>query len=299
MTTSPITLELDVLRTFVTGTDLGTFARAARHVGRSASAVSAQLKKLEDQLGVPVLRKVGRGMALTPAGEILLGYARRLLALNEEAATAVRATELEGEVRIGLQEDFGERLLPDILGNFARARPQLRVEARVARNTDLLSLVAAGQLDLVLAWDAGPDAQTPGREDLGRLPLCWIGPPHDETWPATASRPLPLVMFAAPCTMRSAAITALDRGGRTWRSAFASSSLSAIWAAVAAGLGVTVRTRAGMPSHLRVLRGMPRLPSIGVVLYYARANPEPAVRELGAIVATHARALVRAARLPG
>jgi len=292
MTAPRLSFELDVLQTFVTGIELGSFAKAARQVGRSASAVSAQLKKLEHQLGRPVLRKLGRGVTLTPTGEILLGYARRLLALNDEAAAAVRAPELDGEVRIGMQEDFGERLLPDILGAFARAHPRLHVEARVARNVELLALVSKQRLDLALAWDA--DARTPHLERLGRLPMCWIGPPHDA--PAAAGRPLPLVMFEAPCLMRSAAITALEHAGRGWRSAFASSSLSAIWAAVTAGLGVTVRTRVGMPGHLRVLHGMPRLPSIGLVLHYARATPAPAVLQLGQIVATHARALVRAAR---
>jgi len=295
MVTPPIVFELDVLRTFVTGIELGSFAQAARHVGRSASAVSAQLKKLEAQLGVPVLRKAGRGVALTPTGETLLGYARRLLALNAEAATAVCAAELEGQVRIGLQEDFGEHLLPDILGSFARAHGQLRIEARVARNVELLAAVSKNQLDLALAWDTGAGA--PHGTELGRLPMCWIGPPEAERSVPAADRVLPLVMFEAPCLMRSAAIAALDRAGRAWRDAFCSSSLSAIWAAVAAGLGVTVRTRVGMPRHLQVLRGMPRLPSIGLVLHHARANPEPAVRQLGDIVATQVRGLVRAARL--
>lgn len=293
MVTPPIVFELDVLRTFVTGIELGSFAQAARHVGRSASAVSAQLKKLEAQLGVPVLRKAGRGVALTPTGETLLGYARRLLALNAEAATAVCSAELEGRVRIGLQQDFGEHLLPDILGSFSRAHGQLRIEARVGRNTELLAAVGRNQLDLALAWDTGDRA--PHCEDLGRLPMCWIGPP-ERSVPA-ADRMLPLVLFEAPCVMRTAATAALDRAGRAWRDAFSSASLSAIWAAVAAGLGVTVRTRAGMPRHLQVLRGMPRLPSIGLVLYHARAAPEPAVRQLGDIVAAQVRGLVRAARL--
>jgi DNA-binding transcriptional LysR family regulator len=284
-------LELDVLRTFVTGVELGSFAQAARRVGRSASAVSAQLKKLDEQLGVAVLRKAGRGMALTPAGEILLGYARRMLALNDEAADAVRAHQLDGQVRVGVPEDFGERLLPDILGSFARARPQLRIEARVARNVELVALLARGELDLALAW--ANDARSPRSDDLGHLPMCWIAAAHHDL---AAHRPLPLVLFEAPCLMRSAAVAALDRANRPWRSTFTSASLGAIWAAVAAGLGITVRTRAGMPGHLRVLRGMPRLPTIGLVLHYAHAAPEPAVLQLGDIIASHVRPLIRTAR---
>jgi len=102
------------------------FRQAADRLGRSTSAVSAQLKKLEGQAGAPILRKSGRGLALTPTGETLLAYARRLIELNDEAVAAARGVELEGWVRIGLQEDFGETLLPEALGRFARAHPKVR-----------------------------------------------------------------------------------------------------------------------------------------------------------------------------
>ena len=128
------TFDLDVLRTLVAGVELGSFAKAADRVGRSTAAVSAQLKRLEAQAGAPVLRKSGRGMALTPAGEVLLGYARRLLELNDEAQRVLRGAELQGEVRLGLQEDFGEGLLARVLSGFSRAHPRVRVEARLARN---------------------------------------------------------------------------------------------------------------------------------------------------------------------
>lgn len=103
-----VTFDLDDLRSYVTGIELGSFAKAAERLGRSTSAVSAHLKKLEQQVGSPILRKSGRGMVMTEAGETLLGYARRLLELNDEAATAVRGLDLHGTVRLGLQEDFGE-----------------------------------------------------------------------------------------------------------------------------------------------------------------------------------------------
>src|SRR5579863_2056509 len=138
--------DLDILRTFTTGVDLGSYARAADRLGRSTSAVSAQLKKLEEQAGTPIFRKSGRGLALTEAGETMLAYARRLLDLNDEAASAIRGVELEGWVRLGLQEDFGESLLPDVLGRFMRAHPRVRIEARVARNAELIERVASGRL---------------------------------------------------------------------------------------------------------------------------------------------------------
>lgn len=276
-----ITFDLDALRSFVLGIELGGFARAADRVGRSTSAVSAHLRKLEDQVGAPILKKAGRGLALTPTGELLLSYARRMLALNDEAALALRGPELSGRVRLGLQEDFGEGLLSRMLAQFTRAHPRVTVEAHVLRNTALLEMAGSGRLDLALAWDAG--ATLPNGELLARLPLIWIGPAGNELAASPAS-PLPLVVFDEPCVMRGTAIAALDRAGIPWRVALDSMSLNAIWAAVGAGLGVTVRTRAGLPSHLRVRTDLPKLPRIGLMLYHSAARRSAAIDELANIV---------------
>jgi DNA-binding transcriptional LysR family regulator len=277
-----LTFDLDVLRTFVVGIELGSFAKAADRLGRSTSAVSAQLKKVEDQVGAPVLRKSGRSLVLTPTGEVLFAYARRLLELNDEAATAVRGVDLEGWVRIGLQEDFGEKLLIEILADFARAHPRVRIEARVSRNAELLELVSSGRLDLALAWDSGNS--TPHSEMLGKLPMSWVGPSVDKMPCINAGEAVPLVVFDTPCLMRSAATTALDKSGISWRIAFTSPSLSGIWAAVEAGLGVTVRTRAGLPTSLCELSGMPALPEIGLILHRAEAKPTDVIKRLSEIV---------------
>lgn len=282
-----ITFDLDVLRSFVLGLELGSFAKAADRLGRSTSAVSAQLKKLEDQAGTPLLRKAGRGLALTDAGETLLGYARRLLELNDEAATAIRGADLEGWVRLGLQEDFGETLLPAVLGQFARAHPQVRIEARIARNAELHERVAAGRLDLALAWDA--PGGTPHAQHVAELPMCWIGANGDvRPHPEIRDEPLPLVLLEAPCLLRTAATEALDRAGIPWRVAFTSASLSGIWAAVAAGLGVTVRTHIGLPASVRALAvdeaGLPRLGRLRLGLHRADADPTLAAARLGEII---------------
>jgi len=279
-----ITLELDVLRTFVAGVELGSFARAANRLGRSTSAVSAQLKKLEQQLDQPVLRKSGRGMALTPAGETLLAYARRLLALNDEAVAALRGATLAGSVRLGMQQDFGELLLTDVLGRFARAHPQVLIDARMARNVQLLEQVGAGQLDLALAWHSG--GSWPYAQALGRLPLHWLAGADAAFSLHQHQAPLPLVVLDAPCLMRTAAIDALDRAGIAWRIAFTSTSLSGVWAAVGAGLGVTVRTAVGLPASVRPLpaSSLPALPTIGVQLLQAEAQPGPVAQRLREIV---------------
>lgn len=274
------TLDLHVLRTFVTGVELGGFGRASDRVGRSTSAISAQLKKLTDQAGRPILRKEGRRMVLTPAGEVLLGYARRLLELNDEALAALNEGRLEGTVRVGVQEDFGQNFLSGVLGQFVAAHPGLTVEAQVARNASLLNQVRSGRLDLALAWES--DLEMAHCETLGSLPMCWIG--RDVLGRGDRRRAVSLAVFEAPCALRTAATEALDRANVPWRIAFSGSSLAAVWAAVHAGLGITVRTPAGMPSGLRILSGMPRLPKIGVVLYRAEAKPSAAVAALATIL---------------
>ena len=277
-----ITFDLDALRSFVTGIDLGGFAKAADRVGRSTSAVSAHLKKLEDQIGTPILRKAGRGLALTPTGELLLSYSRRLLALNDETANAVRGMNLSGSVRIGLQEDFGEHLLSRMLGDFARAHPQVAVEVHLVRNSELVRLMNEERLDLALAWDTG--AELPHGEDLGHVPMCWIGPSAMEIVGGISGRPLPLVVFEAPCIMRSAATEALDDIGIPWRIAVASMNLVGVWTAVGVGLGVTVRTSIGLPSNVKIRSDLPPLPSVGLKLYRAEPRQYEAINRLADIV---------------
>ena len=284
---SRITFDLDVLRSFAAGVDLGSFAKAADRVGRSTSAVSAQLKKLEERAGTPIFRKAGRGLALTEAGETMLAYARRLLDLNDEAAAAIHGARLEGWVRFGLQEDFSEALLPEVLRRFMRAHPKVRIEARVARNAELIDRVTSGRLDLALAWSGG--ARTPHSERVAEIPMRWIGPADGRAiWPAAHGEPLPLAALEAPCLLRAAAAKALDGAGVAWRLAFVSPSLGGLWAATAAGLGVTVRTPVGLPASLRALApgeaGLPGLPSLGLDLHRAEAEPGPAAARLASII---------------
>jgi DNA-binding transcriptional LysR family regulator len=278
-------LDIDVLRSFVAGVDLGSFAQASARVGRSQSAVSAQLRKLEGQVGRPLLRKQGRGLALTEAGETMLSYARRLLDLNDEAVAAVRGADVEGWVRLGLPQDFAELWLPEVLGRFARRHPRVRIEARAERNSELVGRVETGKLDLALAWGEPEGARA---ERLAELPIEWIGPANRELPWQPGGEPLPLVAFEPPCRFRAAGVAALDRAGVPWRLAFSSPSLAGLWAAVAAGLGVSLRTRAGLPGSVRALgpaeAGLPALPRIALSLHAAEAEPTPAVALLASIL---------------
>ena len=291
---SQVMFDLDVLRSFSTGIALGSYARAADKLGRSTSAVSAQLKKLEAQAGTALFRKAGRGLELTDAGQTLLAYAHRLLELNDEAAAAMRGADLEGWVRLGLQEDFGETLLPTVLGRFARAHPKVRVEACMVRCAELRERLTLGELDLALVWDTGDHPPMPYGERLLKAPLQWIGTAAGDRpywWPdphARSGEALPLVLLDAPCPVRDIATNALDRAGIPWRHAFSSSSLGALWAATSAGLGLTLRTPFGLPPSVRGIdaaaAGLPKLPPMGLWLYRAQARPEAPVLRLAELV---------------
>ncbi|QIZ53157.1 LysR family transcriptional regulator [Dickeya zeae] len=276
-----VTLDLDALRSFVAGVELGSFALAAQQLSRSTSAVSAHLKKLEQQCDATLLRKEGRHLKLTDSGEILLNYAHKILAVNDEAMHAVRGARVEGEVRFGMQEDFGESLMPDVLGRFARAYPGVQISARIARNRELCEALSQQQLDLALSWL--DEESMPGIAALAHLPMRWIRHPSFEIADyLETGRPLPLVMFEAPCLMRRRGTDALDKAGIPWRVVFVSRSLSGIWAAVNAGLGVTVRSAVGMPSSLTAAthNRLPPLPEIGVALLQAPASLPDATARL-------------------
>jgi DNA-binding transcriptional LysR family regulator len=279
-------LDMDVLRTFVTGFELGSFARAADRLGRSQSAVSTQLRKLEDQVGQPLVRKSGRGLALTAAGEGLLGYARRILELNDEAMDRLHAGEVEGWVRLGLPHDFAEIWLPDVLGRFARSHPKVRVEVRIERNAHLVEQTLRGGLDLSLAWGDGEDS--PHAERLTGLPVRWIGRPDWAGVEGLNGEPLPLIAFEQPCVFRAAGVAALDAAGIPWRLAFTSPSLAGLWAAAQAGLGVTLRTGIGVPKALAPLdpaaTGLPQLPPTALSLHWAEKDPAAAAARLGGIL---------------
>lgn len=280
----PVDLDMDVLRSFLVGIDLGSFAKAASRLGRSPSAISLQLRKLEDQVGQQLVQKHGRGLVLTEAGEMMLGYARRLLDLNDAAVSALGSPALTGSVRIGLPQDFAETWLPETLGRFAHLHPGVRIDAHVDRNAILRPCLEAGELDLALLWDE--DRVERDGTVIGTLPMAWIGPRHGIVH--SADRPLPLILFGSPCIFRHAALEALDAACIPWRISFSSPGLAGLWAAVSAGLGLTVRTPHGLPVSLEALdplnAGLPPLPCLSLRLLTAPAVKNPAVERLASLL---------------
>jgi DNA-binding transcriptional LysR family regulator len=231
------TLDPDLLRTFLAFVDGGSLARAATIVARSPSAVTAQMQRLEEIVGEPLLARQGRGRGLTPVGEELVGHARRILATNREAWLALKGARADGRVVIGTTQDFADSGLPDLLRDFARTHPRVRLELRVGRTAELVQAYSEDALDISITM-----RRQPMSEEVGVLvePMVWL---IAERGLAARQEELPLALLDPPCGFRDAAIAALDAAGRAYRLAATSASLAGLRAAVEAGIALTVRTR--------------------------------------------------------
>lgn len=276
-------LDINLLRTFVAIVDTGGFTRAGEKLFLSQSTVSLQIQRLERNLDATLFHRDTHRVTLTQYGERLLGYARRILALNDEAEASVRAEAVRGEVRLGIAQDFTERTLPQVLARFARAHPNIRIAMRVASSSALRSAINAGELDLALLILA-PDAPLLGTEYgtvLAREPLVWFA---GVDAPAELVEPVPLVTLPGPCTFRDAATRALDKAGINWRIALETPALSGILAAVRAGLGLSVRTQRNLDERLIVVEGLPPLPKAEIALLKSHEHGGAATTLLEALI---------------
>ncbi|HYF09032.1 MAG TPA: LysR substrate-binding domain-containing protein [Acetobacteraceae bacterium] len=282
----PPGIDPDLLRAFVLVAEGGSVTRAAERVGRTQSAVSMQMKRLEDTLGRPLLARTPRGLAPTPHGVWLLERARTLLAVNDEIVTGFRAPPLIGQVRLGAPDDYALRWLPKILARFAETHPAVEVEVVCVNSSALAKQLLDGEVDLALLTE-GNERRGLEVEPLWRGPLLWVG---SATHPVHRAEPLPLALSHAGCTWRTAACEALERAGRRHRVAYTSQTQTGCFAIVLAGLAVTVSTPATLPDGLVWMGeadGLPPLPETG--LYLARgaaAEDSPAAEALrGRIIA--------------
>jgi DNA-binding transcriptional LysR family regulator len=253
-------LEIDVLRTFVSIAESGSFTRTAAQIFRTTSAVSMQIKRLENTLGCALFSREARRVALTAEGERLLSYARRLLKLNEEAVGAFIKPSLSGQVRFGAPADIGTHILPGLLSLFARTHPGIEVNVSVGRSVDMIQRIDAGELDVALISVGNLGQDDTRGEVVHREPLVWAGRAGGV---AMRRNPLPLALASAECAWRRQALDALDRVGRSYRIAYSSEQCAGQEAAMIADLAVAPYPLSLVRPPLRRLDEDADLPTLG------------------------------------
>ena len=265
-------LEPELLRSFVAIAETGSFTAAARRVSRTQSAVSMQIKRLEETLGRELFSRDGRTVELTPDGEVLLGHARRILAVHREALAAFDRDALAGEVTIGAPDDYASTFLPRILARFGRTHPRVQVNVVCRPSCELLPCLAQASVDLALVTQGNGEE---GGVLVHREPVVWLTSARHSVH---AEDPLPLAVFDQHCCFRRAAVERLGRVGRRHRIAYVSASIAGIYAALDAGLAVSMLLRSNLRPGLRTLteaEGFPTLPDAGIMLLRARQDPDP------------------------
>ncbi|MDT0506935.1 LysR substrate-binding domain-containing protein [Novosphingobium sp. MMS21-SN21R] len=278
---APRNLDIDLLRCFVTIADTSSFTRAGERLGRTQSAISLQLKRLEEQIGRTLVLRSPRSLSITPDGERLIGHARQILRLHDATVAEMFEPDIAGSVRVGVPEDFATAHLPTVLAAFAQAHPLVELEVTCDLTLNLLERFHAGQFDLALVKRQPTQEQQDGVR-VWREPLVWVA--RDRTSAADYTR-VPLVVSPEPCVYRKRATEALDAMGRPWRVAYTSTSLAGSLSAVRAGLGITVLPLEMVPSILTAVgpdAGLPPLYDTEIALIEA-----PGLSDTAHLLAQH------------
>ena len=257
-------LDIDLLRTFVTVVESGSFTRTGEALGRTQSAISVQIKRLETQLGKSLLNRTGKSFDLTEDGDQLLEYARRILAINDDAVAHITASPVTGHIMLGTCEEFAEHCLADILGPFARSHPGVRMEINVDKSVKLLESLRAGTFDLALANRLPGEGIAPS---IVREPLVWVA---ERGFEFDIANSIPLVIGRTECFWRGFATAALDAAGLDWHIVCSSQESKGLQAAVMAGLGISAFPLSTVTGGMRVLGvadGYPEMPDAEVALF--------------------------------
>jgi DNA-binding transcriptional LysR family regulator len=258
----PFPLDTNLLKSFIAIVRTGTFSQAAESVGRTQSALSLQIKKLEEGLGCQLFDRSGRKVRLTQQGEVFLGYAKRIVHLQWEAYSRLREPEIEGEIRLGTPEDFATHYLPDVLATFRQHHPRVKLNVSCDLTLNLIDGFRRGDYDIILV-KRDPKATTGGTH-VWREPLVWAA--ADDYRPEEL---LSLVLSPLPCIYRARALAALDQAQLPWRISYTSPSLAGTLAAVKAGLGITVLPANMLPMHIHPVGkaiGLPQLADAEIAL---------------------------------
>lgn len=284
-----------LLRTFLAVSSALSFTQAAQRLGLSQPTVSQHVRRLEESVGRQLLDRDTRGVALTGDGEAMAGFARTILAAQEQATSYFSGSQLRGRLRFGASDDLALTQLPRILRDFRQLYPRIDLELTVTQSGALQRRLQSGALDLVFI------KATPGRRHGGRLVrrdrLVWVGLERTALEP---DRPLPLVSYPAPSLTRAAALAALEKAGRTWRIVCNTREVNGVLAATRAGLGICVLAQSLVPPDLVELSAAHRLPRLGDVdialLTGPRAPREPTEALTSAIMSSSTRAVPEPAR---
>ncbi len=260
----PALLDVDQLRTFIAIAETGSFTRAAEVVNKTQSAVSMQMKRLEERIERPIFARDGRASKLTEDGQRLLDYARRLVKLNVETIAAFSDEALSGRVRLGVPDDYADRYLPEIMARFSRAYPGVELTVLCEPSVDLLERIDDNQIDLAIVTNCETKRNS---EIFRRERLLWV---TSNRHPTHLEECVPLALGRPSCIWRHTAIERLELAGRLYRLLYSSSNAGAVAAAVLSGLAVSVLPESGLRPGMRVLtaaEGFPELPScrIGLV----------------------------------
>ena len=253
----PRNLDLTALRSFVTVAEAGGVTRAAGMLNLTQSAVSMQLKRLEESLNLSLLDRSARTIGLTPAGEQLLGYGRRMLEINDDVFARMTANEFEGELRLGVPHDIIYPAVPQILKRFAAEFPRMKVRLISAPTRRLLEMFGRGECDHILTTE---ESCGPGGHILIELPLLWVGAINGSAW---KQRPLPLA-FCTNCIFRTGVLRALNAAGLPWEMAVESEMDNAVEAAVSADLAVTVALEGSLTPQSEVIAHGGVLPALSL-----------------------------------
>ena len=256
-------IDIDQLRTFIAIAETGSFTKAADLVHKTQSAVSMQMKRLEERLDRPIFTRDGRASKLTEDGERLLNYARRIVKLNIEALSVFSDSELSGRVRLGVPDDYADRYLPEIMARFSRAYPSVELTITCQSSIELIELIDENELDLAIVTNC--EGARPA-ESFRRERLLWVSSNRHSIH---LEERLPLALGRPSCAFRQSAIERLESIGRPYHVLFTSANAGAVSAAVLSGLAVSVFPESGLRPGMRVLtpaEGFPELPSCNIGL---------------------------------
>jgi DNA-binding transcriptional LysR family regulator len=272
-----VNLPMELLRSFAAIVDSGSMLRATERVFLTQSALSLQMKRLEETVQTPLFHRDGRRLSLTAAGDTLLVFTREILAANDRAVASLNGNVLTGPARVGLVQDFAETLLSGVISHFAQLNPDIRLQMRVGGTLELIDLLHSDRLDIVLGMGPHDDPAA-----VSTAPMQWLGDVN-----LTRREVLPLAVLERPCRFRDAALAALDAAGRPYQIVLETPSLSVLRAGVDSDLAITCRTAVFSDRVIAsdTESGLPTLPDVAYVRH-TRADPHPTIHRLAELIST-------------